>query len=75
MRQTGISEGIYEFMKDFVTDEDNYKNNPVDIITTDLFTLVFKEFEPDFFLGMVISYDKLFTNRVSNCLSFYLILL
>lgn len=64
-KQTGICEGVYEFMKDFVTDSDNYDESPVELINTNLFTIALKQVEPNFFLGMVISYENLFTDRVT----------
>lgn len=64
-KQAGISMGIYEFMKDFVTEEDNYQDGPIECICTNLFTIVYKEVEPNFFLAMVVSYENLLTDRVS----------
>lgn len=65
-KQTGIWEGVFEFMKDFVTENDNYDEFPVELISTNLFTVALKQVERDFFLGMVISYENLFTDRVNQ---------
>ena len=64
-KQTGIWEGVFEYMKDFVTEKDNYDEHPVELINTNLFTIALKQVEPWFFIGMVISYENLFTDRVT----------
>jgi hypothetical protein len=53
-------------MKDFVTENDNYDEFPVELISTNLFTVALKQVERDFFLGMVISFENLFTDRVNQ---------
>jgi len=49
-KQTGICEGVYEYMRTFISDSEHYEDHPIEIINTDLFTVSFKEFEPNFFL-------------------------
>lgn len=53
-------------MRTFVTDSENYETTPIDIISTDLFTVAFKEFEKDFFLWMLISHDNNYKNDYST---------
>ena len=53
-------------MRTFVTDSENYETTPIDTISTDLFTVVFKEFEKDFFLWMLISHDNNYKNDYST---------
>lgn len=56
-------------MKTFVTESELYQNNPIETINTDLFTVVFKEFEQDYFLCMIISHTGLYTDQVIILLS------
>lgn len=50
-------------MKTFVTEDELYEDNPIETINTNLFTLVFKEFEPKFFLWMIIAHENLYTDE------------
>ena len=57
-------------MKTFVTENELYQNNPIETINTDLFTVVFKEFEQNYFLCMIVSHTGLYTDQVSVLTNF-----
>ena len=59
-KQSGIWEGVIEFMRDFTTGQDDYDHNPVETISTNLFTVCIKEVENNLFLWAIISHDNLF---------------
>ena len=65
-KQTGLCEGVIEFMRDFTTEKDDYDNNPVDIISTTLFTIWVKEVETNLFLWMIVSHDNLYKDNLVN---------
>jgi len=49
-------------MKNFVSESENYEENHIETLNTALFTVVFKEFEKDIFLWMLISHDSNLNN-------------
>lgn len=51
-------------MRAFVTDQEDYERNPVEVITTTLFTISIKEIEKDMFLCLVMSHENLYSD---NC--------
>ena len=59
-KQAGLSAGVIEFMKDFVSDTE--WQDSVEIIATTLFTLAIKQYEPGFVLWMIFSHENLYND-------------
>ena len=53
-------------MRWFVTDQDDYKENPIETVNTTLFTLWIKEVEKDLFLCLILSHDNLYQDSLLN---------
>lgn len=53
-------------MRAFVKDDEGYDDNPVDTVTTNLFTISVKEFEQNLFLCLVLSHENLYTDHYTT---------
>ena len=59
-KQAGLCEGVIEFMRCFVTEQDEYSENPIETVNTTLFTLWIKEVEKRFvFMSCFISWKSI----------------
>lgn len=62
-KQSGLWEGVIEFMRAFTNENDDYHDHPIEIINTTLFTIVIKEVEKDMFLWLILSHANLFSDN------------
>lgn len=65
-KQAGLCEGVIEFMKAFVTEDDDYDSNPVETVSTTMFTITVKEVFEGIYLCLIVTHENLYSDNVQE---------